>query len=89
MRLILFALPVAALLAACQSTVPFEPVSDPCRSLQYLSKVGLKEGEFKPTDFPEGARFIHPGTAVTRDYRAERLNVHINSQARIERIDCG
>ena len=81
--------PALLLLSACQTSVPFEPVTDQCGSLNYLSKVGLKEESITASTFPAGTRIIHPDTAVTRDYRAERLNVHINSQGRIERIDCG
>lgn len=80
---------LVSLLAACQSAVPFEPVSDACKSLQYLSLVGTKADSVPAGTFPEGVRVIHPGTMVTRDYRAERLNVHVNDKGRIERIDCG
>ncbi len=76
-------------LAGCQSSVPFEPVSDPCNSLQHLSTVGTKAEELDRTSFPSGTRFITPDTAVTRDYRPDRLNVHINEKGRVERIDCG
>lgn len=81
--------PLLLTLAACQSTVPFEPVSDPCNSLQYLSTVGTKADDVTPGTFPEGTRIIRPGTPVTRDYRRERLNVHVNDSGRIERIECG
>lgn len=82
-------IPVLFMLAACQSSVPFEPVSDPCKSLQYLSTVGTKADDVSAGTFPEGTRIIRPGTAVTKDYRQERLNVHVNNSGRIERIDCG
>lgn len=82
-------IPVLLSLAACQSAVPFEPVSDPCNSLQYLSKVGIKEADITASMFPEGTRIIRPGMAVTQDYRGERLNVHINEKGRIDRIACG
>lgn len=76
-------------LAACQSTMPFEPVSDPCGSLKYLSLVGSKADAVGAGSFPEGTRIIRPDTAVTRDYRAERLNVHVNAKGQIERFSCG
>jgi len=81
--------PLLLVLAACQSAVPFETVSDPCRSLTYLSMVGTKEDAIRPDTFPADTRIVHPDTQVTQDYRAERLNVHINQKGRIERIDCG
>ncbi len=81
--------PLLLTLAACQSTVPFEPVSDQCGSLQYLSTGGTKWDTVPAGTFPATARIIHPDTAVTRDYRADRLNVHVNARGRIERVDCG
>lgn len=81
--------PVFLALAACQSTVPFEPETDACQSLHYLSMVGTKEADVAAGTFPAGTRMIRPDTAVTQDYRPERLNVHINAKGRIERIACG
>ncbi len=34
-------------------------------------------------------RWIRPGDAVTMDYREDRLNVSLDAQGRIERINCG
>jgi len=88
MRFVL--LSILGLLAACQSTaVPFEPVSDACGSLKYLSKVGMNSDDIRPDTFPPEVRIIYPNTAVTRDYRADRLNVHVNDKGRVERIACG
>jgi len=82
-------LPILALLAACQTAVPFQPVTDECGSINHLSKVGMKAEDIGPDTFPPGARVIHPGTMVTKDYRAERLNVHINAKGQVERLACG
>lgn len=81
--------PLLLTLAACQSSVPFDPVADRCGSLQYLSQVGTKADDIKPGTFPEGTRMIRPGTLVTRDLREDRLNVHINEKGRITKLDCG
>jgi len=35
------------------------------------------------------ARVIRPGDAVTMDYRADRLNIHLTAQSRVERFACG
>lgn len=78
-----------SLLAACQTVTPLEPTADPCGSLQYLSTVGTQFDDVPPNTFPAGARIIRPGTAVTQDYRAERLNVHVGAKGRIERVACG
>jgi hypothetical protein len=86
----LFAVPALLVLAACQtSTVSLEPVGDACGSLKYLSMVGTKWDAVPAGTFPSGARVIHPDTAVTRDFRPDRLNVHVNNRGRIERVDCG
>lgn len=34
-------------------------------------------------------RWIQPGQAVTMDYRADRVNVHLDAQNRVGRINCG
>lgn len=34
-------------------------------------------------------RVIHPGEAVTMDYRADRVNIHVNERNAITRITCG
>ena len=34
-------------------------------------------------------RIIHPGTAVTMDYRDDRLNMEINETGTIFRVACG
>jgi len=36
-----------------------------------------------------GVRVIRPGMAVTMDYRAGRLNLHLDDEGRITRITCG
>lgn len=82
-------IPAFLTLAACQSSMPFDPVSDHCGSLNYLSLVGSKEDALQSANLPEGTRIIRPGTPTTRDYRQDRLNVHINEKGRIERIVCG
>jgi peptidase inhibitor I78 family protein len=35
------------------------------------------------------ARVIHPGMMVTMDYSADRLNVHVGPDGRVERLACG
>jgi len=34
-------------------------------------------------------RVIRPGTAVTKDYRADRLNLHLDGSGIVTRISCG
>jgi hypothetical protein len=34
-------------------------------------------------------RFLRPGQIVTMEYRADRLNLHVGADNRVERIVCG
>lgn len=34
-------------------------------------------------------RWIQPGQAVTMDYRADRLNINLDAQNRVEGFNCG
>lgn len=34
-------------------------------------------------------RRVEPNSAVTMDYRVDRLNVHVDAQGSVERVDCG
>lgn len=34
-------------------------------------------------------RWIRPGDAVTMDYREDRLNVSLDAQGQVERLNCG
>lgn len=89
MRYLLLPL-LGVVLAGCQTAaVPFEPVSDPCKSLQYLSLVGMKEDGVDRGSLPDSARFVRGDTVPTGDHQAERLNVHVNAQGRIVRFSCG
>ena len=40
-------------------------------------------------DRPADVRLIGPETLVTQEYMPNRLNVHLNAQGRIVRLDCG
>lgn len=44
---------------------------------------------FSDTSFDEAARIIRPGTAVTQDFRPDRLNVELDENDVITRIACG
>lgn len=97
---LLLALPV--LLSACEvqgtrlppvGLAPPEPaaeaVSDACGASRFAALVGQPKSVVDRTTFPQGSRVILPGTAVTMDYREERLNVLIDGNATVERVYCG
>lgn len=75
-------------LSACVTTVPPSTGPDECRAseLQYL--VGKPAVLLDGMRFSQEVRVIQPGTAVTMDYRPERLNITINDFDQIERVYC-
>lgn len=96
----LFFLTLPVLLAACEvqgTDMPplglpeAEPVAeaDTCGAARYASLVGQPKAVVDRTTFPQGTRVILPGTAVTMDFREERLNVLIDGNAVVERVYCG
>ncbi|KAL2004227.1 hypothetical protein VTN02DRAFT_5370 [Thermoascus thermophilus] len=44
---------------------------------------------FARRDLPESHRVIKPGDAVTRDYRPERLNVHVDEHGTVRDVQFG
>jgi Peptidase inhibitor I78 family len=93
-----FALGVlASACAAAPPPAPAEPANpalpsaenDTCGAGMFAELVG------KPIDGPgvPGAsrlnRHILPGTQVTMDYIAQRMNIEANAQGIIQRINCG
>lgn len=80
---------VVAVLAACQPVAPEEgPDLASCGAdaLQYL--VGQPASVLQTMRFGQETRIIRPDTAVTMDYRAERLNIEIDRTERISRVHC-
>lgn len=57
-----------------------------CGAAQLQDRVGQP---FAGTSFDAAARIIRPNTAVTQDYRVERLNVELDENDIITRIACG
>ena len=88
------ALPVALTLAACAPS-PAEgpamnrPDRDACGASRYSDLVGTdyRQHDFSAPGRP--VRILGPDTAMTMDYRIERLNVDIDKSGRITRIWCG
>ena len=55
--------------------------------LQYL--VGAPARDLDAMRFNKPVRVIYPGTAVTMDYNADRLNFEVDRSGRISRVTCG
>lgn len=44
---------------------------------------------FTASEIPAGSRIIYPNTPVTKDFRRERLNVHVNGEGVAQRVIFG
>jgi hypothetical protein len=94
MKPMFFALAMCGVAAACvpeggmgDNPFPF-PVENACGAdqLQYL--VSQPASVLATMRFRGETRFIRPNTAVTMDFRADRLNIDINAAERITRVYC-
>lgn len=89
-------LPVTALiaLAACQPETTLPPVPAPDMSaqcgaedLQDLIGTPSSDVDFAALGVP--LRILPPGSMMTMDYRADRLNVELDQDGMITRLWCG
>ena len=55
-------------------------------ALQYL--IGQSAAALETMKFGKTVRILRPGMAVTMDYRADRLNIAVDANGRIERVYC-
>ncbi|WP_343116448.1 I78 family peptidase inhibitor [Ostreiculturibacter nitratireducens] len=78
---------VSALSACVEEPVPVAPRVCEAGDLQYL--VGRPEWALEGMVFAGPVRLIRPGTAITMDYRQERLNIEIGRTGRIIQVYCG
>lgn len=70
------------------------PKAGPCRAepVQYALSKKVSDAlgaELKEQSGAEVLRWIPVGSAITMDYRVERLNIHYGRDMRITKIDCG
>lgn len=90
-RLLLLS-PVLALAACVELQTPpppaVEPDPDACKASSYQGLVGQPRSVLATMMLPAGTRVIGAGDPVTADFRAERLNVEIDTSERIGRIAC-
>lgn len=82
-------IPIAAAMFGCATTTPSAEPTDTCGAEALQSYVGQSVSALSGVTLPEPARLIGPNTAVTRDYRVERLNIHFDDGSQIIRIECG
>ena len=90
MRNIIVAVPFVLMLAACQSPSAAQPqAEDHCGASSRQNLVGTLASDLDKSTLPKFTRIIHPNTPTTRDYRLERLNVHVDEDGKISRVVCG
>lgn len=90
MKPMIFAFALCGMAAAC---VPEDgaqpgPVENACGAaeLQYL--VGRPASVLETMRFGVETRILRPDTAMTMDFRAERLNISIDAAEKINRVYC-
>lgn len=77
-------------LAACTDTTPAETdTADACGASALQNLVGQPGTVMETMKFRGPMRILHPGMAVTMDYRADRLNVVLAEDGWITRVYCG
>lgn len=83
-------LPLLALAACVEPTPPAEPEPAPdlCNAASMQGLVGQPASVLQDMMLRAGTRVINPGDAVTMDFRADRMNVEIGANGRIEKIAC-
>jgi hypothetical protein len=86
---------VALALAGCATTAPAPPpLAGQCNADALGDLIGRPADSVLGDDAMRrsGAlrlRWIRPGDMVTMDYSAQRLNVHLNAQGRVDHFACG
>lgn len=90
------ALAAAAMLAACQSAPDGElNVAGECAvtpALEALAGERVTDSllrEARRFSRAKVVRRIAPNTAVTMDYRVDRLNLHVDGRNVVQRVSCG
>ena len=68
---------------------PVVDVSGACNAVNYADLAGQPVEELEKVLILGPVRVIRPGTAVTMDFIAERINFGVNADGVIERISCG
>lgn len=93
---------LSAMAVAISACATVEPMPAPPGALpgSTCANAGLEQFQGQPGTQELGAemlrvsgartlRWVRPGMAVTMDFRADRLTVHLDSAGRVEHASCG
>ncbi|HQY42800.1 MAG TPA: I78 family peptidase inhibitor [Paracoccaceae bacterium] len=76
-------------LGACVEPAPAGPnLTESCGAETLQGLVGQPESVVAAMTFTQDVRVIRPGTAVTMDYRPDRLNIVIDAQGNVSSVNC-
>jgi Peptidase inhibitor I78 family len=78
-----------ALVLAVAGCVAAEPEQNACGADGLQSLIGQDDAVLAAMTFPQGTRFLYPGTPVTEDYSPVRLNIDIEQSGTITGVWCG
>lgn len=89
MKRIIAVIPII-LLAACQSpgAAQFQ-TENQCGASNRQNLVGTQVSSLDQSTLPKFSRIIYPKSAVTMDYRQDRLNVYVGEDGKIDKVTCG
>ncbi len=80
----------APLLAGCVATAPpAAGTGDQCGASAFQALVGRPGVVLDGMRFSQDVRVIQPGTAVTMEFRADRLNFRLDDRDVIRQVVCG
>lgn len=86
----------ALMLAACTTMpedpngpLPVDPDEQMCAANSFQGLVGQPIGEVDIDSLPQPTRVVPYDTAVTMEYRSERMTVWLDRVGRVERVVCG
>jgi len=91
----IFAIAPIMFLAACETVMlptsaPISPLptQDTCNAAQYSGLIGQDATALERVMILGQVRVIRPNTAVTMDFRPERINFNVDGANRIASISC-
>lgn len=80
-------------LAACRDEMTETPADvapgQMCPAAAQAGLIGQPASVLETMRFADPVRILRPGTAMTMDYRAERMNIYIDADEKIEKLTCG